>query len=50
MGLPADDSGGPPGNADSNVHMIAINEQLGYEQVHPGWQAQTLDVAAFLSR
>jgi GNAT superfamily N-acetyltransferase len=38
------------GNADSNQHMIAINEQLGYEQVHPGWQAQTLDVAAFLSR
>lgn len=38
------------GNADSNEHMIAINDQLGYEQVHPGWQAQTLDVAAFLSR
>jgi hypothetical protein len=38
------------GNADSNEHMIAINEQLGYEQVHPGWQAQTLDIAAFVSR
>jgi GNAT superfamily N-acetyltransferase len=34
------------GNADSNRHMIAINEQLGFEQVHPGWQTQTLDIAA----
>ena len=38
------------GNADSNEHMIAINEQLGYQQVHPGWHAQTLDVAAFLAK
>jgi GNAT superfamily N-acetyltransferase len=38
------------GNSDSNGHMIAINEQLGYQQVHPGWQAQRLDIAAFLSR
>jgi hypothetical protein len=38
------------GNADSNGHMIAINEQLGYQQVQPGWQAQTLYVAAVLCR
>jgi GNAT superfamily N-acetyltransferase len=38
------------GNADVNEHMIAINEQLGFEQVHPGWQVQSIDVAALLRR
>jgi RimJ/RimL family protein N-acetyltransferase len=26
------------GNADSNRHMIAINEALGYQLADPGWQ------------
>jgi GNAT superfamily N-acetyltransferase len=26
------------GNADSNQHMIAINEALGYQLADPGWQ------------
>ena len=26
------------GNAAANQHMIAVNEQLGYEVVDPGWQ------------
>jgi hypothetical protein len=26
--------------------MIAINEQLGYELLQPGWQFYTIDVAA----
>jgi RimJ/RimL family protein N-acetyltransferase len=33
------------GNADSNKHMIAINETLGYELVEPGWQHFTAAVA-----
>jgi GNAT superfamily N-acetyltransferase len=38
------------GNADVNDRMIAINEQLGFEQVQPGWQAQSIDVSALLRR
>ena len=34
------------GNADGNAHMIAINDQLGYELLQPGWQFYTIDVAA----
>ncbi|HEX8005224.1 MAG TPA: GNAT family N-acetyltransferase, partial [Trebonia sp.] len=29
------------GNADSNQHMIAINEMLGYQLAEPGWQHLT---------
>jgi hypothetical protein len=38
------------GNADGNAHMIAINEQLGYELLQPGWQFYTIDVAAIPAR
>jgi GNAT superfamily N-acetyltransferase len=34
------------GNADVNEHMIAINEQLGFAVLEPGWQVYTIDVAA----
>jgi GNAT superfamily N-acetyltransferase len=34
------------GNANDNAQMIAINEQLGYELLQPGWQFYTIDVAA----
>jgi GNAT superfamily N-acetyltransferase len=36
------------GNADSNSHMIAINEQLGY-QVLDSWASWQLDVADVLA-
>lgn len=38
------------GNADGNAHMIAINDQLGYELLQPGWQFYTIDVAAIPAR
>jgi GNAT superfamily N-acetyltransferase len=36
------------GNADSNQHMISVNETLGYEVVEPGWQFFEMPVAAAL--
>jgi GNAT superfamily N-acetyltransferase len=38
------------GNANANAHMIAINDQLGYELLQPGWQFYTIDVAAIPTR
>ena len=34
------------GNAAANDHMIAINEQLGYRVVEPGWRFYEMPVAA----
>jgi GNAT superfamily N-acetyltransferase len=36
------------GNADSNQHMISVNESLGYEVVEPGWQFFEMTVVAAL--
>jgi GNAT superfamily N-acetyltransferase len=33
------------GNAAENAHMIAVNEQLGYEVVAPGWNFYEIPVA-----
>jgi GNAT superfamily N-acetyltransferase len=33
------------GNAAANKHMIAVNEQLGYELVEPGWLFYEIPVA-----
>jgi len=33
------------GNAGANAHMIAVNEQLGYEVVKPGWRFYEIPVA-----
>jgi GNAT superfamily N-acetyltransferase len=33
------------GNAAANEHMIAVNEQLGYEVVEPGWRQYEIPVA-----
>jgi GNAT superfamily N-acetyltransferase len=33
------------GNAAANEHMIAVNEQLGYKVVEPGWRAYEIPVA-----
>jgi GNAT superfamily N-acetyltransferase len=33
------------GNAAENAHMIAVNEQLGYEVVPPGWNFYEIQVA-----
>ena len=33
------------GNAASNEHMIAVNEQLGYQVVEPGWRSYEMPVA-----
>jgi hypothetical protein len=33
------------GNAADNAHMIAVNEQLGYRVVKPGWKFWELRVA-----
>jgi GNAT superfamily N-acetyltransferase len=33
------------GNAAANAHMIAVNEQLGYEVVRPGWRFYEIPVA-----
>jgi hypothetical protein len=33
------------GNAASNEHMIAINEQLAYRVVEPGWRSYEMAVA-----
>jgi len=38
------------GNAAANQHMIAVNEQLGYEVVEPGWQFYEMPVAAILGQ
>jgi RimJ/RimL family protein N-acetyltransferase len=38
------------GNAAANQHMIAVNEQLGYEVVEPGWQFYETPVAAILGQ
>jgi GNAT superfamily N-acetyltransferase len=35
-------------NADSNKHMIAINEQLGFEPHHPWWRSYELPVVTIL--
>jgi RimJ/RimL family protein N-acetyltransferase len=37
------------GNAAANEHMIAINEQLGYRVVEPGWRFYEMPVAALAS-
>ena len=34
------------GNAATNEHMIAVNDQLGYRVVDPGWQFYEMPVAA----
>jgi RimJ/RimL family protein N-acetyltransferase len=36
------------GNAAANNHMIAVNEQLGYEVVEPGWLSYEIPVAKLL--
>jgi hypothetical protein len=33
------------GNAATNKHMIAVNEQLGYKVVEPGWRFYEIPVA-----
>ena len=33
------------GNAATNEHMIAVNEQLGYKVVEPGWRFYEIPVA-----
>ena len=33
------------GNAATNKHMIAVNEQLGYKVVEPGWRSYEMNVA-----
>lgn len=33
------------GNAAVNEHMIAVNEQLGYKLVEPGWHCYEMPVA-----
>jgi GNAT superfamily N-acetyltransferase len=38
------------GNAAANEHMIAVNEQLGYEVVEPGWQWYEMPVADILGQ
>lgn len=38
------------GNANANTHMIAINDQLGYELFRPSSQFYTIDVAAIPTR
>jgi RimJ/RimL family protein N-acetyltransferase len=38
------------GNAAANQHMIAVNEQLGYEAVEPGWQWYEMPVADILGQ
>jgi GNAT superfamily N-acetyltransferase len=38
------------GNASDNKQMIAINDQLGFELLQPGWQFYTIDVAAIPAR
>jgi RimJ/RimL family protein N-acetyltransferase len=38
------------GNAAANQHMIAVNDQLGYEVVEPGWQFYEMPVADILGR
>ena len=34
------------GNAASNEHMIAVNDQLSYKVVEPGWRFYEMPVAA----
>jgi hypothetical protein len=34
------------GNAATNKHMIAVNEQLGYKVVEPGWRIYEIPVAS----
>jgi len=34
------------GNAAANEHMIAVNEQLGYKVVEPGWRFYEMPVAS----
>jgi GNAT superfamily N-acetyltransferase len=34
------------GNAATNKHMIAVNEQLGYKVVEPGWRNYEIPVAS----
>jgi GNAT superfamily N-acetyltransferase len=36
------------GNAAANEHMIAVNEQLGYRVVEPGWRFYEMPVAGLL--
>jgi len=33
------------GNAAANEHMIAVNEQLGYQVAEPGWRFYEIPVA-----
>jgi hypothetical protein len=33
------------GNAAANEHMIAVNEQLAYRVVEPGWRFYEMPVA-----
>jgi GNAT superfamily N-acetyltransferase len=37
------------GNAAANQHMIAVNDQLGYEVVEPGWQWYEIPVDQILA-
>jgi GNAT superfamily N-acetyltransferase len=37
------------GNAAANEHMIAVNDQLGYEVVEPGWRFYEMPVADILA-
>ena len=34
------------GNAATNKHMIAVNEQLGYKVAEPGWRIYEIPVAS----
>jgi hypothetical protein len=38
------------GNAAANDHMIAVNEQLGYEVAGPGWRYYDAPVAVLLGQ
>jgi hypothetical protein len=38
------------GNAAANDHMIAVNEQLGYEVAGPGWRIYEGPVETFLGQ
>jgi GNAT superfamily N-acetyltransferase len=38
------------GNAAANEHMIAVNEQLGYKVVEPGWRFYEMPVASILGQ
>jgi hypothetical protein len=37
-------------NAAANDHMIAVNQQLGYETAGPGWRYYDVPVASLLGQ